>query len=1130
MRYISLGLMLVILSLGVKAADVPPEEMDRLHHEAKSAFFAADYAAALKKWQAALQYARTLDRKADISKFLVNLAAVNHSLGHYQKALEYYQQAVVIDHELGDKKGESADLSQLALIHYNLGEYRNALSEYQQALEIQEEIEDRNGASNSLADLGMVFDSLGQYRKALLYYQQALEIKKEIGAAPADIANILSNIGSAHKNLSDYPNALTHFQQAIEIQEKIGNQKGIGNNLTNLGTTYSSLGEYPKALKYFRQALQKLGDMDDFRGVANIYSNMGVVYDKQGQYAKALTHLKQALQMQRDINDLFGIGNNLSNLGIVYRNLGDFSKALAHYQQALDIQIDIGDRRGEANTFSNLGVVYENLGQYPKALAYYQQALEIQRQIGDQQRMGNTLSNIGVLYYHLRHFEKARGYFIQALTIRDDIGDKWGKGVDLVHLGAAYYRQKDSKPLKALKYYQKALRIKRQLGDKRGESAVLSSIGSVYASSLNQDQQALTYFQLALMMDRELGDKIWEAADSSNLGRIYYKLGIHERARTVLQDSVTTLEKLGSSHLWYAQRAIAAFEAQLNENDAAVTHYEQAIENIEKLWIQASLTGKADKLSVEADKLSFMGDKFEVYDDFISLLQFLHQKYPKKGYDRKALEIFERKQGRVLLREIGKSGAQRFAHLPEGIIQQEQSLIKNIAKIEAQIVSARNKPFVEQDSHHINSLIQHATALNTQQKALQADILEKYPAYYALKYPQPATVAMLQNDVLKTGEFILIYGLMKEKTVLWVIGTHQFAMLTLPVGVAELNEDVAYLRDVILNRLPELADEAYPLYQKLIPFAARKLLADAHTLYIVPTEPLYMLPFETLITDGTNDSPRYLIQDYAIVYLSSASLLKILRDTRAQRKIQPRKKLLAFADPAYMPCDAMGQERSKFMRARAATQVRDKVYRERMGAVCFPQLPETAEEANSIATFFTSNENTLYLGELANRNTVLNLNKKGQMNDYRYVLFAVHGLLPNQVTGLTQSSLVLSNIQSDGYLTMADAFTLQLNADFINLSACNTGGGENIKGEGIMGLTRAFMYAGTSAIGVTLWSVESSSAKNLSVGIFENLKNGESAANAIRQIKLKMIAGQAKQPHYRKPFYWAPFVVYGNGS
>jgi tetratricopeptide (TPR) repeat protein len=1050
MRYISLGLMLVILSLGVRAADVSSEAMDRLHDEAKKAFFAADYAAALKKWQTALKYARTLDRNADISKFLVNLAAVNHSLGHYQKALEYYQQAVVIDHELGDKGGESADLTQLALIHYNLGEYQNALSEYQQALEIQEEMGNRNGASNSLADLGMVFDSLGQYRKALLYYQKALGIKKEIGAAPADIANILSNIGSAHKNLSDYPEALTHFQQALEIQEKIGDQTGIGNNLTNLGTVYSSLGEYAKALKSFRQALHKLGDMDDFRGIANIYSNMGVVYDKQGQYAKALTHLKQALQIQRDINDLFGIGNNLSNLGIVYRNLGDLSKALAHYQQALDIHIDIGDRRGEANTFSNLGVVYENLGQYPKALAYYQQALEIQRKIGDKQRMGNTLSNIGVLYYHLRHFEKARGYFIQALTIRDDIGDKWGKGVDLVHLGAAYYRQKKSKALalKALKYYQKALRIKRQLGDKRGESAVLSSIGSVYASSLNQDQQALTYFQLALMMDRELGDKIGEAADSSNLGRIYYKLGIHERARTILQDSVTTLEKLGSSHLWYAQRAIAAFEAQLNENDAAVTHYEEAIGNIEKLWIQASLTGKTDKLSVEADKLSFMGDKFEVYDDFISLLQFLHQKYPKKGYDRKALEIFERKQGRVLLREIGKSGAQRFAHLPENIVQQEQSLIKKIAKTEAQLVSARNKPFVEQDSHHIKSLIQRVTALNTQQKLLQADMKEKYPTYYALKYPQPATVAMLQNDVLKTGEFILVYGLMKEKTLLWVIGTHQFAMLTLPVGVAELNEDVAYLRNVILNRLPELVDEGSPLYQKLIPFAARKLLAEAHTLYIVPTEPLYKLPFETLVTDDTNYSnPRYLIQDYAIVYLSSASLLKVLRDTRAQRKMKPRKKLLAFADPVYMPCDGTSQERSKFMRARAGTQVRDNVYRETMGAVCFPQLPETAEEANSIATFFTSNENTLYLGKLANRNTVLNLNKKGQMNDYRYVLFAVHGLLPNQVTGLRQSSLVLSNIQGDGYLTMADAFTLQLNADFINLSACNTGGAKTLKGK-----------------------------------------------------------------------------------
>jgi CHAT domain-containing protein len=252
--------------------------------------------------------------------------------------------------------------------------------------------------------------------------------------------------------------------------------------------------------------------------------------------------------------------------------------------------------------------------------------------------------------------------------------------------------------------------------------------------------------------------------------------------------------------------------------------------------------------------------------------------------------------------------------------------------------------------------------------------------------------------------------------------------------------------------------------------------------------------------------------------------LIFIRDTQALRHKQPSKKLLAFANPSYAPCENDLDSRAG-ARARTVAQLRSNAYREAMNAVCFPQLPETLSEANSIAALFNPSDNTLFVGQEASRKNVLQFNS--QMSDYRYLLFAVHGLLPNEVKGLVQSSLVLSNVEDEAYLTMADAFTLQLNADFINLSACNTGGGKKIKGEGIMGLSRAFMYAGTQAIGVTLWSVESASAENLSIGIFRNLKAGKQAGEALRQIKLKMIAGKANKPRYRHPFYWAPFVMYG---
>ncbi|EDN68204.1 TPR repeat protein [Beggiatoa sp. PS] len=661
------------------------------------------------------------------------------------------------------------------------------------------------------------------------------------------------------------------------------------------------------------------------------------------------------------------------------------------------------------------------------------------------------------------------------------------------------------------------MKIRRDIGDKRGEQINLSLIGAVYATQ-KKYQQALTHFQVALVIDREIGDQLGEAVDLSNIGLVQRQLGHHEEARISLQDSVAKLEALGAAHLWYAQRGLAVVETHFNEVKLATGYYQQSIDNIEK--IRAGFSEKAHKLS-------FMQDKIFVYDEFINLLQQLHEQHPNKGYDRKALEIFERKQGRVFLEDIGKIGAQRFAHLPVTVTQQEQKIAQIFAQTQTDLVQARNKPFIEQDKGMIKTLTQRMARLTEKQQALQSDIKENYPEYSALKYPQPATVATLQT-LLQPGELMLIYNVMVENTALWIVGPQQFALFTLPAGEEQLYEDIAYLRDVILNRLPELVEEGHPLYQKLFPKPAHKLLSDAQTLYIVPTGPLYLLPFEALVTKATDyDTPHYLIQDHAVVYLSSASLLKILRDTKAQRKAQPKKQFLAFANPIYPLCE--NNEENKTVGRASVDQLRSKAYRDIMGMVCFPRLPETEDEAHAIATLFQGSDNALYVGEKANRATVLDLNQVKQLSNYRYLLFAVHGLLPHEIQGLAQSSLVLSNQQTIEYLTMADAFTLQLNADFINLSACNTGGGEQIKGEGIMGLTRAFMYAGTPAISVTLWSVESDSAENLSIGIFKNFKEGKTPAEALRQIKLKMIAGQANKDYYNHPFYWAPFVVYGDG-
>ncbi|MFK5970361.1 MAG: tetratricopeptide repeat protein [Candidatus Marithrix sp.] len=1066
---------------------ITTSNIDKLHNDAKQAFFKTDYITAVENWQLALDYARQLNDKADISKFLVNLGTVNYNLGKYQTALQYYQQAVIIDKELTDKNGQSADYHYLGLIYYQLQNYSAAIENYQIALILQAEL--NINQNDTLNNIAIAYDSMGEYETAITYYQQALPLNLDI-----QTANILSNLGVAYKNLSNYPEALKYFQQALDIANQIDDKTVIANNFNNIGTVYDSLGQYHTAIEYYQQSMQ----IDNSLRASNL-TNIGISYDNIGEHQQALTNLQQALQIQS--RDKYSIANNLSNIGIVYKNLGDFTKAIDYYQQALTIQTKIGDKRGEANSLTNLGIVYDLFGQYAKALEHYLVALDIQRITGDQLRIANNLSNIGVLYYNLGQTKNAIGYFLQALTIRNNINDKHGKAVDLSNLGIAYDNL--SLRAKAIISYQTALNIRRTIGDKRGEAIDLANLAATYANK-KQYQQALEHFQAALIIDQKLANQVGIAAIQANIGLIYHQLGNDELAHTNLQTSVAKLTTLNTNNQWYAQRGLATIEVALNNNLTAINSYEAAITHIETL--RTNLTNKQAKLS-------FIQDKLYVYDEYIALLYAMHIKYPTQNYDQKALEVFERKQGRVFLEEIGKSGASRFARLPAKINQQEQLITDKITQLQLKNGS--------------QIVLQEIANLRSEQRVLQQKIKVKYPDYYALKYPQPASLDILQQT-LHNDELMLVYAVMEEDTILWVIGSQQFDIFSLSLGANRVNENVNYMRDVILNRLPEIVDEGYPLYQKLLPKAVQKLLVKAKTIYIVPTGALYALPFESLVTNVDEyKKPNYFIQNHAIVYLSSASVLKILRDK--QHKITPTKKLLAFADPAYMECDEDADDRS-VLKSRTLNQLRGNSYREVMGAVCFPRLPETAKEAKSIAAFFSTADTTLYLGQQANKTTIFNLNQAGKMADYRYLLFALHGLLPNEIKGLAQSSLVLADTKNNGYLTMADTFNLRLNADFINLSACNTGGGKKIKGEGILGLTQAFMYAGTKAIGVTLWSVESASAENLSVGIFANLKDGKTTAEAIRQIKLKMIAGQAKQSHYRHPFYWAPFVVYGDGN
>lgn len=823
-----------------------------------------------------------------------------------------------------------------------------------------------------------------------------------------------------------------------------------------------------------------------------------------GHYPEAAVKLEKGLELAKKSEnkmDIMDLNKRLraaflGNLGWVYSAMGQYDRALEHYQQSLAIFREAKRRRFEASALSSLGGLYKDLGQYDRALEYYQQALAINREAKDCFLEGSLLSSLGWLYYRMGQHDRAREYYQQALAVH-----------------RAFCIQPFNRPF--------------ELRHRGGEAGDLNDLGCIHMD-LGQYDQAREYCQQALAINRKIKNRSGEGVNLNNLGIIYRHLGQYDLARKALEEGMKIAHETGSpENLWRAQAILGDVEVKLGDPGQAIQYYRQSLDTIEGLR-----AGLADK----ENRTTFMQNKFHVYDGLIELLRSLHEKDPAKGYDRDSLEIFERKQGRLFLEEIGRSGARNFAGLPEEVKSRETELEDRRNNVQIALEKERSKP--QPDRPRLQTLESGLEQARTALEALQAELRTNYPDYYALKYPQPATSAELQTKVLKPGEILMAYGVMQDKTCLWVIGKGIFMLQTLSVGEEDLGRKVAAYRRLVLKTGDEEGGGVRPrdttkeargklrqeLHNLLIPGQVRAALAPGSRLYIVPTGPLYALPFEALETQAPGQPPHYLVEDHAIAYLSSASLLKTLREARARKQAQPPYPLLAFANPRYGKVSG-AQEEDKSVRG-----LQTRAYLEIMRG-SFAELPETEDEARAIKELLKAPEQSkpLIVKEAASRSTLLSLNQAARLPAYRYLVFACHGILPGEVDLVKQPALVLAYPEKEGYLTMGDVFGLKLNAELVSLSACNTGRGSQVKGEGVMGLTRAFMYAGTPAVSVTLWSVESQSAKELNVGMYRYLSQDRGRAEALREIKLALLRGE-KGDEYRDPFFWAPLVVFGDGE
>ena len=912
------------------------------------------------------------------------------------------------------------------------------------------------------------------YRGAITEWENGLQtaemVRGRAGGA-GGIATFANNIGMAYDALGDYSKALDYYQKAWEIMLILGDKPGTGRSFIYMGQANYNMGVYSRALDYFQQALKILRKAGAQQDEGTALRDIGLVYYETGDYAKALDYFQQALKISRN-------GTVLRYIGMVYSTLGDYIKALDYTRQGLAAAMVIGDVSGQIDALSSIAMFFSDLGDYPKALDEFQKLLKISVDIGNKQKEGNSLINIGFIYYNLGDYANALDHYRRALKVRKETGESTGS-------------------------------LELNIGDA---------------------QLGLRYWPAAAEIFHRVGDPL-------RLGQYYLARGEIQSAKGYFTKVAGYAQKTKS-----ATQLISGFQGLgeslelLGEREPARGAYDQAITAIERQRELLPRFARANYFSAK----DFMFPRISGYEGRCRVAES-----PTDGFFWS-----ENTKARLFI-EAMAAGAGKTASLPKDLARAETEITNRIAGLYKELDLA----FQKQNKEHEKELEPELARAKKEQSEFIAKLRKDYPEYAAIQYPQPLKPEAVE---LRPGEVLLEYEVTEPKTLLFVLAKGKpVQSFEIAITRDKLKELVqAYRKPFEDEELvmkggfePKAGAELYELLLK--PALAAKdntgqpLIAKGTKLIIVPDEVLGLLPFEALpeaSQDIAKTEPRqlpgrsgtwptpvglhYAGDDYDISYAQSATALSLARTLRKDQAAGSGFFVLADpifdrSDPRFNIAELSTEPVSGYM-----AQVKESVSRF-MGVkdggetALFGRLAQTGVLAGDLQRLFPG-EASVLAGKDASERRLL----AEDLSRYRYLVFATHGILDTDVPYIREPALVLNQFgngeDENGYLTMSKVMGLKLKADMVALTACKTGMGRQVSGEGVMGLGRAFQYAGARNVLVSLWSVAEESTTRFTTEFFTALKAGKTPREAIKEARTKIRAAG-----YEHPFFWAPFILMG---
>ena len=875
--------------------------------------------------------------------------------------------------------------------------------------------------------------------------------------------------------------AIAKYQEAATLFNGAGDGYRQMLSLQATGLTHVQLSEFRTALRFFEDALSLAQKLGDERPQAPLETLVGGVNDVLGEIAKSHQHYERARVLATRLRDASIEGSALNNIGKLYNDAGDFQQALDYYLRALPLFADTPARRAIA--LNNIGVAYTSLGDLERALDYLQQSVELVKAGTDRNAESYTLSNIGFVYNRLLKFKEALDFYAQARAIQQKTGNRAQEAETLDLIGISYSDMGD--PQKALGYHQQALEIQRATKNVRREALCLSNLGHVYRL-LGQSEKAIEHFDQSLSLLRNLNDLKSVSVALEGRARAQQQRGNLTEARKDVEEALSLVE---------AVRARSASQ-QL--------------------------------------RASYLASKEKAYDLYVDVLMQLHAKDPAGQYDAEALKASERGRARSLLETLNEAHVDIQQGVDAELVKREREIRQAInAKAQRQIqLTAQNG-----NRQEIETFGKEIRALEDEYQKVQVAIRRASPAYAELTEPQPLSAKEIQQ-LLDSDTVLLEYSLGDERSYVWAVTSNSIKSFELPKGegiekvarqayeslkaraVAKSLETPGQRQARIAQADAEFKRNAAELGRMILAPAAAEF--GTKRLVVIADGALQYVPFAALSTAGTGYRP--FILDHEIVSLPSASSLAVQRQALANRKPAP-KGLAVIADPVFSTNDSRFKS-GTVAQAGDGTRI---IEHGPAGAgglggrLVIRRLPFTRQEADQILAVAPAGSAFKALDFRANKATAVS----GELSNYRYVHFATHGYVDTTRAGL--SAIVLSLVDEngkpqDGFLRTHDIYNLKLPAELVVLSACETGLGKEVKGEGIEGLTRGFMHAGARRVIVSLWNVNDKATAGLMQRVYVGmLRNGKTPAAALRDAQMRML--RVKQ--WESPYYWAGFVLQG---